>query len=162
MVQDNNIKMYSTHNEGKSIVAERFTRTLKNKIYKFMTSISKNVYFEKLHDIIDKFNNTYHSTMKMKSTDVKSSTYIDLNVEKMMKILNLKFVIMQQYQNTKTFLKKATLQIGLKKFGGVFQEKELERTNQTEFRVEKVMKRKSNKVYVKWKDYDLTVEECMI
>ena len=86
--------MYSTHNEGKSIVAERFTRTLKNKIYKFMTSISKNVYFEKLHDIIDKFNNTYHSTMKMKSTDVKSSTYIDLNVEKMMKILNLKFVIM--------------------------------------------------------------------
>ena len=79
--------MYSTHNEGKSIVAERFTRTLKNKI-------SKNVYFEKLHDIIDKFNNTYHSTMKMKSTDVKSSTYIDLNVEKMMKILNLKFVIM--------------------------------------------------------------------
>ena len=86
--------MYSTHNEGKSIVAERFTRTLKNKIYKFMTSISKNVYFEKLHDIIDKFNNMYHSTMKMKSTDVKSSTYIDLNVEKMMKILNLKFVIM--------------------------------------------------------------------
>ena len=86
--------MYSTHNEGKSIVAERFTRTLKNKIYKFMTSISKNVYFEKLHDIIDKFNNTYHSTMKMKSTDVKSGTYIDLNVEKMMKILNLKFVIM--------------------------------------------------------------------
>ena len=86
--------MYSTHNEGKSIVAERFTRTLKNKIYKFMTSISKNVYFEKLHDIIDKFNNTYHSTMKMKSTDVKSSTYIDLNVKKMMKILNLKFVIM--------------------------------------------------------------------
>ena len=86
--------MYSTHNEEKSIVAERFTRTLKNKIYKFMTSISKNVYFEKSHDIIDKFNNTYHSTMKMKSTDVKSSTYIDLNVEKMMKILNLKFVIM--------------------------------------------------------------------
>ena len=86
--------MYSTHNEEKSIVAERFTRTLKNKIYKFMTSISKNVYFEKLHDIIDKFNNMYHSTMKMKSTDVKSSTYIDLNVEKMMKILNLKFVIM--------------------------------------------------------------------
>ena len=86
--------MCSTHNEEKSIVAERFTRTLKNKIYKFMTSISKNVYFEKLHDIIDKFNNTYHSTMKMKSTDVKSSTYIDLNVEKMMKILNLKFVIM--------------------------------------------------------------------
>ena len=137
MLYDNNIKMYSTHNEGKSIVAERFTRTLKNKIYKFMTSISKNVYIEKLHDIIDKFNNTYHSIMKMKSADVKSSTYIDFNVEKKMKILHLKFVIMQQYQNTKTFLKKVTLQIGLKKFDGVFQEKELERTNQTEFRVEK-------------------------
>ena len=86
--------MYSMHNEGKSIVAERFTRTLKNKIYKFMTSISKNVYIEKLHDIIDKFNNTYHSIMKMKSADVKSSTYIDFNVEKKMKILHLKFVIM--------------------------------------------------------------------
>ena len=86
--------MYSTHNEGKSIVAKRFTRTIRNKIYKFMTSISKNVYIEKLYDIIDKFNNTYHTTMKMKSADTKSSTYIDFNVEKMMKILNLKFVIM--------------------------------------------------------------------
>ena len=86
--------MYSTHNEGKSIVAKRFTRTLRNKIYKFMTSISKNVYIEKLYDIIDKFNNTYHNTMKMKSADAKSSTYIDFNVEKMMKILNLKFVFM--------------------------------------------------------------------
>ena len=73
--------MYSTHNEGKYIVAERFARTLKNKIFKFMTSISKNVYFEKLHDMIDKCNNTYHSTMKMKPADVKSSPYIDFNFE---------------------------------------------------------------------------------
>ena len=80
-MQDNNIEMYSTHNEGKYIVAERFARTLKNKIFKFMTSISKNVYFEKLHDMIDKCNNTYHSTMKMKPADVKSSPYIDFNFE---------------------------------------------------------------------------------
>ena len=69
--------MYSTHNEGKSFVAERFTRTLKNKIYKYMTSISKNVYMDKLDDIVNKYNNTYHSTIKMKPTDEISITYID-------------------------------------------------------------------------------------
>ena len=52
--------MYSTHNEGKSVVAERFIRTLKNKTYKHMTAISKNVYFEVLDNIVDKYNNTYH------------------------------------------------------------------------------------------------------
>ena len=56
--------MYSMHNEGKSVVVERFIRTLKNKIYKYMTSISKNVYIDKLDDIVDKYNNTYHSTIK--------------------------------------------------------------------------------------------------
>ena len=63
--------MYSTNNEGKSIVAERFIRTLKTKIYKYMTSISKNVYIDKLDDIVNKYNNTYHSTIKMKPVDVK-------------------------------------------------------------------------------------------
>ena len=52
--------MYSTHNEGKPVVAERFIRTLKNKIYKHMTAILKNVYFDVLNDIVDKYNNTYH------------------------------------------------------------------------------------------------------
>ena len=56
--------MYSTHNEGKSAVAERFIRTLKNKIYKHMTAVSKNVYFDALDDIFDKYNNTYHRTIK--------------------------------------------------------------------------------------------------
>ena len=56
--------MYSTHNEGKSVVAERFIKTLKNKIYKYMTSISKNVYIDKLEDIVDEYNNTYHKTIK--------------------------------------------------------------------------------------------------
>ena len=58
--------MYSTHNEGKSVVAERFIRTLKNKIYKHITSISKNVYIDKLDDTVNKYNNTYHRTIKMK------------------------------------------------------------------------------------------------
>ena len=64
--------MYSTHNEGKSVVAERFIRTLKNNIYKHVTAISKNVYFDVLDDIIDEYNNLYHRTIKMKPTDVKS------------------------------------------------------------------------------------------
>ena len=59
--------MYSTHNEEKSVVAERFTRTLKNKIFKYMTSISKNMYFEKLDDIMNKYKDAYHSKIKMKS-----------------------------------------------------------------------------------------------
>ena len=63
--------MCSTHNEGKSVVAERFIRTLKNKIYKYMTRISENVYIDKLHDIVNKYNNTYHSTIKMKPVGVK-------------------------------------------------------------------------------------------
>ena len=73
--------MYSTHNEGKSVIAERFIRTLKNKIYKYMTSILKNVYIHKLDDIVNKQNNTYHSAIKMKPADVKSSAYIDSSKE---------------------------------------------------------------------------------
>ena len=73
--------MYSTHNEGKSIVAKIFVRTLKNKIYKHMTSISKNVYIDKLGDTVKKYNNTYHRTIKMKPVDIKSKTYINFNKE---------------------------------------------------------------------------------
>ena len=74
-LKDNDIEMYSIHNEGKSVVAERFIRTLKTKIYKYMTSISKNVYINKLDDIVNEHNNTYHRTIKMKPADVKDSTY---------------------------------------------------------------------------------------
>ena len=70
-LQDNNIEMYSTHNEGKSVVAERFLRILKNKICIFMTSISKNVYIYKLSDIADECNNTYQSPIKIKATDIE-------------------------------------------------------------------------------------------
>ena len=66
----NNIEMYSTYNEGKSVVAERFIRTLKNKIFKHMTAISKNIYFDVLDDIVDKYNNTIHRTIKMKAIQV--------------------------------------------------------------------------------------------
>ena len=73
--------MYSTHNEGKSVVTERFIRTLKNKIYKCMTSISKNVYIDKSDDIVNKCINTYHRTIIIKTVDVKPSIYIDFNKE---------------------------------------------------------------------------------
>ena len=80
-LQDNDIVMYSTHNEGKSVVAERFIRTLKSKIYKYMTSISKNVYIDKLDDLVDEYNNTYHTTIKMKPADVKDNTHINTDKE---------------------------------------------------------------------------------
>ena len=67
-VQDNDIEIYLIHNKGKSVVAERFIRTIKNKINKYMTSVSKNVYVEKLDDAVNKYNNTYHRTIKMKPT----------------------------------------------------------------------------------------------
>ena len=76
-----------------------------------MTSISKNVYIDKLDDIVNKCNNTYHRTIKMKPVDVKSNTYIDSSKEKikMIKILNLTFVILLEYQNTKIFFQTVTL-----------------------------------------------------
>ena len=73
--------MYSIHNEVKSAVAERFIRTLKNKICKYMTLISKNVHIDKLNDILNEYNNTYHRTIKMKPVDVKDDTYIDFEKE---------------------------------------------------------------------------------
>ena len=73
--------MYSTHNKEKFVVAEIFIRTLKNKIYKYMASIPKNEYIGKFNDIINKYNDTYNSTIKMKPVDLKSSTYIKTNKE---------------------------------------------------------------------------------
>ena len=73
---NNSIEFYSTDNEGKSAVAERFIRTIKNKIYKYMTSISKNMYIDKLDDIVNKYNDINHRTIQMKPIDVKDNTYI--------------------------------------------------------------------------------------
>ena len=67
--------MYSIHNEGKSVVAERFIKTLKNKIYKYMTSVSKNVYINKLDNIVNEYNNKYHRAIKMKPVDITDNTY---------------------------------------------------------------------------------------
>ena len=78
-LQDNNIEMYSTHNEGKSAIAERFFKTLKNKLYKYMNLISKNMYIDKLDGTVNKCNNKFYSTIKMKSVDGKSSPYNDFD-----------------------------------------------------------------------------------
>ena len=79
-LKDNDIEMYSIHNEGKSVVSKRFIRTLKTKIYKYMTSVSKNIYVDKL-DIVGEYNNTFHRTIKMKPFNVKDNTYIDFKKE---------------------------------------------------------------------------------
>ena len=80
-LSDNDIIMYSTYNEGKSVVAERFIRTLKTKLYKHMTS---KVYYDVLDDVVHKYNNTKHSTIKMKPIDVGNNkrVYIDEHNEK--------------------------------------------------------------------------------
>ena len=84
-LSDNDIIMYSTYNEGKSVVAERFIRTLKNKLYKQMTATGKNVYYDVLDDVVNKYNNTKHSTIKMKPIDVG-----DNEMSIMKKIVDLK------------------------------------------------------------------------
>ena len=95
--------MYSIHNEGKPVVAERF-RTLKTKIYKYMTSISKNVYIGKLDDIVNEYNNTYHRTIKVKPIDFKDNTYIESSKEVNDKDPKFKFgdhVRISKYKNIK-------------------------------------------------------------
>ena len=84
--------MYSTQCKGKFVVSEIYIRTLKNKIYKHVTAVSKNVYIDKLDDIVDKYNNIYQRTIKMKPVDVTSGTYIDYGVDHITKILNSKFM----------------------------------------------------------------------
>ena len=170
--------MYSTHNEGKSVVAERFIRTLNNKIYKYMTWISKNVHIDKLDDIVNKYNDTYLSTIKMKPVDVKSSTYIDSTKEINNEDPEFKIVDIVRISNIKTFLQKVTIQIGLKKFLQLkdlktlchrlmlivilkvkkllesFTKKNCRNRIKKEFWIKKVIKRKGDKLYVKWKGYN--------
>ena len=83
-LSDNNIIMYSTYNEGKSVVPERFIRTVKNKLYKHITASDKNVYYDVLDDVVNKYNNTKHSTIKIKPIDVGDNkrVYIDEHNEK--------------------------------------------------------------------------------
>ena len=93
-LEKQDIEMYSTDNVGKSVVAERFIRTLRNKIYKHMTSISKNLHIDKLDDIVNEYNNTYHRTITMKPIDDKIIPISALVKKLIIKIPNLKLVIM--------------------------------------------------------------------
>ena len=170
--------MYSTYNEGKSAVAERFIRTLKNKLYKHMTTVSKNVYYDVLDDIVKKYNNMRHSTIKMKPIDVKDNTYI--NTDKKINNKDPKFKAGDRVRiskNKNVFAKGYLLNwseevfvvnkikntvpwtyeindLNGEKIIESFYEKELQKASQEEFRIEKVIKRKGDKIYVKWKGYD--------
>ena len=174
-LKDNDIEMYSIHNEGKSVVAERFIKTLKNKIYKYMTSISKNVYIDKLGDIVDEYNNTYHTSIKMKPVDVKDNTYINLEKEVNDKYPKFKIgdhVRISKYKNifVKGYMPNWSEEVFIikkvkntvpwtyvindlngEKIIGTFYEKQLQKTNQQEFRIEKILKRKDDKLCIKWK-----------
>ena len=175
-LQGNPIAMYSTHNEGKSVVAERFIRTIKNKIYKYMTPISKNVSIDKLDDIVNEYNNAYHRTIKVKPIDVKDNTIIGKEVnDNESKIKVGDHVRISKYKNifakgyTPNWSEEIFVVKGIKNTApltyvindpngeqiiGTFFEKESEKTNQEEFRIEKVIQKKGNKLYVKWKGYD--------
>ena len=158
--------MYSTHNERKSVVAQRFIRTIKNKIYKYMSSISKNVYIDKLDDIVHKYNNKKHRTIKMKPIDVKDNAYIDSGKE--LNDNNRKFKVgdhvrISKYKNIfakgytpnwseETFVIKKIKNTALwtyviddlngEKIAGTFYETELQKIDQQEFRIEKVITKK--------------------
>ena len=171
-LQENDIEMYSTHNEGKSVVAERFVKTLKNKIYKHMTTIGKNVYFNVLNDIADKYNNSLHSSIKMKPKDVTNNKFIEyveetnkkdpkFKIGDHVRILKYKNIFAKGYlpnwseeefvvnkvQNTVpwTYL---INNLNGEEIKGSFYEKELQKTDQKEFRIEKVTKKKGNKCYM--------------
>ena len=101
-LKENDIEMYSTFTEGKSFVAERFIKTLKNKIYKHMTTIGENVYFNDLDDIIKKCNNTVHSSIKMKPKDVTDDSFAEYSEETNKKSLKFKVgenVRISKYKN---------------------------------------------------------------
>ena len=107
--------MCSIYNEGKSVVTERFISTLKNKTFKHMTAVSKNVYFDVLDDIINNYNNPVHRSIKMKPIDGTSDSYVEYNEDSNVTNLNSKMMIMLGFQNRKTFLLKDTRKIGQKK-----------------------------------------------
>ena len=168
-LKDNDIEIYSTHNEGKSVVAERFIRTLKNKIYKHMAAVSKNVYIDKLDNIINEYNNTYR-TLKMKPIEVKDNTYIDsikeVNNEDSkfkggdhVRISKYKNIFVKGYtpnwfeevfviKEVKNTVPRTYAINGLngEEIIETFCEKEQQKANQQGFRMEKVIKRKEKEI----------------
>ena len=170
--------MHSIHNEEKSVVAEGFIRTLKTNIYKYMTSISKIVYIDKLDDIVNKCNNTYHASIKMKLVYVKDNTYIDFKKEinhkdpkvkvgdnvRISKYKNIfakgympnwleEFFVIKKVKNTAPWTYVIN-ELNGEEITGTFYEKELHRTNQQEFRIEKAIKKKNDKICLKRRDYN--------
>ena len=177
-LKENDIQMYSTHNEGKSVVAERFIKTLKNKIYKHMTTIGKNVYFNALNDIVKNYNNGFHSSITVKPKDVKDDSsikYIEETNKKDPKFKIGDYVRISKYKNifSKGYTPNWSEEIFVvnkvqntvpstylinnlngEEIKGSFYEKELQKTDEKELRIEKVIKRKGSKLYVTWKGYD--------
>ena len=176
-LEKNDVEKYSTHKEGKSVIAERFIIILKSKIYKYITSISKNIYIDKLDYIVNKYNNTYHKTLKMKPVDVKWRLYIDssqeindkdpkFKIEDIVRISEYKNIFAKGYvpnwSEEVFIIKKAKNTVSWtyaisnfkgEKFVGMIYEKEFQKANQKNLRVEKLIKRKGDKLYIKWKGY---------
>ena len=171
--------MYSTHDEGKSTVAKRLIRTLRNNIYKHMTAVSKIMYIDKLDDIVNEHNNTYHRRIKIKPIDVKYNTYIysikevndkdpNFQVDDHVRISKNKKVFTKGYTPNRSedvfVIKEVNNTVpttyvindfnGGVKIIGRFYEKEFQKASQKEFRIENVIKRKGSKLYIKWKGYD--------
>ena len=170
--------MYSTYNARKSVVAERFIRNLKNKIFKHMRAVSKNVYFDVLYDIVNKYNNTVHRSIKIKPIDVTSDSYAEYNenfnkkdpkfkVGDHVRISKYKNIFAKGYtpnwseevfvinkiKNTVPWTY-AISDLNGEEITESFYEKELQKTSQEKFRIERMIKRKGDKLYVKWREYD--------
>ena len=177
--------MYSTYNQGKSVVAERFIRTLKNKVFKHMTAISKSVYFDGLDDIVIKYNNAVHITIKIKPIDVTGGSYVEYNkdsnkkdpkfkVDDHVRISKYKTIFAKGYapNSSKELFVISKIKntfrwtyvindLNGEKITGSFYEKKLQKTNRREFRIEKALKRKGDKLSVKWKGYDNRFNSCI-
>ena len=176
----------------------KFIRTLKNKIFKHMTAISENVYFDVLDDIVNKYNNTVHKTIKMKPIDITDDYYVKSNgttfIKHLIELHSAELRSMKLHSNKKNPKFKVGHHVRISKYKNIFAkgytpnwseevfainkikgtvpwtyaisdlnseeitvnfyETELQKTNQKEFRIEKVLKRKGDKLYVKWKGYD--------
>ena len=151
--------MYSTHDEGKSVIAERFITTLKNKIYKYMTSISKYVYIDKLDDIVK--DNTYidfneernDKNPKFKvGNHVKISKYKSIFAKGYMPNWSEEIFIIKKIKNTVPWTYVIN-DLNGEEIIGTFYENELQGTSQKEFRIEKILKKKGDKLDVKWKGF---------